>query len=234
MSNPVQKDSRNLRLDAPLDCRAIGTNTPLAHVVVSPIVTCAGGVFPSTHWRRYRTCARVTCTVWWWFIYIHICIIPSPSLSSLLPSAQPPSTVSVSDAATSLTPPPTPPAPDTAGESVIELQCALLHIQLILVLSLSPLATDIIKALNHQLDAKWRHFGIFLGIDYQLMETIETRKRGNPEDCMLDLLGKWTSNQAGTGALPRTWKTVVEAVKETGFGAIAEVLALKHGVNLPH
>ena len=46
---------------------AIGTNTPLAHAVVSPIVTCAGGVFPSTHWRRYRTCARVTCTVWWWF-----------------------------------------------------------------------------------------------------------------------------------------------------------------------
>ena len=33
---------------------AIGTNTPLAHVVVSPIATCAGGVYPSTHWRRYR------------------------------------------------------------------------------------------------------------------------------------------------------------------------------------
>ena len=35
---------------------AIGTNTPLAHVVVSPIATCAGGVYPFTHWRRY-----------WWF-----------------------------------------------------------------------------------------------------------------------------------------------------------------------
>ena len=45
----------------------LAKNTPLAHVVVLPIVTCAGGVFPSTHWRRYRTCARVTCTVWWWF-----------------------------------------------------------------------------------------------------------------------------------------------------------------------
>ena len=33
---------------------AIGTNTPLAHVVVSRIATCAGGVYPSTHWRRYR------------------------------------------------------------------------------------------------------------------------------------------------------------------------------------
>ena len=34
-----------------------------------PIATWAGGVFPSTHWRRYRTCARATCTVWF-----HICI----------------------------------------------------------------------------------------------------------------------------------------------------------------
>ena len=64
------------------------------------------------------------------------------------------------------------------------------------------------------------------------MEAIKTGNGGNPADCMLDLLGKWTSNQEGTGTLPRTWKTVVEAVKETGFGAIAEKLALKHGVNL--
>ena len=99
-------------------------------------------------------------------------------------------------------------------------------------LSVSPLATDIIEALNHQLDARWRHFGTFLRVDYQVMEAIETSKRGNPEDCMLDLLGKWTSNQAGTGTLPRTWQMVVEAVKKTGFGAIAENLALKHGVNL--
>ena len=66
------------------------------------------------------------------------------------------------------------------------------------------------------------------------MEAIETSKRGKPDDCMLDLLGKWTSNQAGTGALPRTWQTVVDAVKKTGFGVIAEDLAVKHGMNLPH
>ena len=66
------------------------------------------------------------------------------------------------------------------------------------------------------------------------MEAIETRKQGKPDDCMLDLLGKWTSNQAGTGTLPRTWQTIVEAVKKTGFGAIAENLALEHGVTLSH
>ena len=149
-----------------------------------------------------------------------------------MPSATPPSVVPVSDDATTLTPP-TPPAPDTAGESVIELQCALLHMQHRPLLSFSPLATDVIEALDHQLDAQWRHFGAFLRVNYQIMEAIKTGNGGNPADCMLDLLGKWTSNQAGTGTLPRTWKTVVEAVKKTGFGAIAEDLALKHGVNLP-
>ena len=41
--------------------------TPLGPAVVSPIATCTGGVFPSTHWRRYQTYTRATCTVWWWF-----------------------------------------------------------------------------------------------------------------------------------------------------------------------
>ena len=144
-------------------------------------------------------------------------------------SATPPAVVPVSDDAAILTPP-TPPAPDTACKSVIELQWVLYCNAF--VLPFSPLATAIIEALEHQLDAKWRHFSTFLGVDYQLMEAIKTGNGGNPEDCMLDLLGKWTSNQAGTGTLPRTWQTVVEAVKKTGFGAIAENLALKHGVNL--
>ena len=64
------------------------------------------------------------------------------------------------------------------------------------------------------------------------MESIERSNHGVPADCMLDLLGRWTSNQAGTGTLPRTWQTVVEAVKRTGFGVIAENLAHKHGLQL--
>ena len=64
------------------------------------------------------------------------------------------------------------------------------------------------------------------------MDAIRLDNGGKPDDCMLDLLGRWTSNQAGTGALPRTWQTVVEAVKNTGFGAIAENLAHKHGLTL--
>ena len=49
-------------------------------VVVSPVATCAGGLFSSTHWRIYSACARATCTVWWWslvvvYIYFFIHLI---------------------------------------------------------------------------------------------------------------------------------------------------------------
>ena len=64
------------------------------------------------------------------------------------------------------------------------------------------------------------------------MESIRLDNGGTTDDCMLDLLGRWTSNQTGTGTLPRTWQTVVEAVKSTGFETIAENLAHKHGLTL--
>ena len=44
---------------------ATSADSPLAHVVVSPSATCAGGAFSSIHWRKYCTCTRATCTVWW-------------------------------------------------------------------------------------------------------------------------------------------------------------------------
>ena len=66
------------------------------------------------------------------------------------------------------------------------------------------------------------------------MEIINSNNKGNLEECMLDLVGKWTSHQAGTGTLPRTWRTVVTAVKKTGDGVLAQELALQHGVDLPH
>ena len=64
------------------------------------------------------------------------------------------------------------------------------------------------------------------------MEAIRLDNGGRSDDCMLDLLGRWTSNQAGTGTLPRTWQTVEDAVRKTGFPVIAENLAHKHGLTL--
>ena len=64
------------------------------------------------------------------------------------------------------------------------------------------------------------------------MEAIKVDNGGRPDDCMLDLPSKWTSNQAGTRALPRTWETVVEAVRKNGFLVLADNVAHEHVVIL--
>ena len=51
-------------------------------------------------------------------------------------------------------------------------------------------------------------------------------------DCMLDLVTKWVSRDDGTGDLPRTWETVVKAVKASGHKQLAEELARKFGVTI--
>lgn len=88
-----------------------------------------------------------------------------------------------------------------------------------------------VKALRHQVDAKWRHFGTFLYVESTLLDAIERDSRGST-DCMLDLVTKWVTHYDGTGDLPRTWQTVVDAVRDSGFRQLALELAEKHGITL--
>ena len=66
------------------------------------------------------------------------------------------------------------------------------------------------------------------------MNAIDSEQRGKPRSCILHLLGRWLSHQAGTGDLPRSWETVVDAVKEAGFRKLAEEVAERHRVTLAH
>ena len=52
--------------------------------------------------------------------------------------------------------------------------------------------------------------------------------------CMLHLVGRWLAHDTGTGSLPRTWDTVLHAVKEAGHCKLAMELAEKYGVTLTH
>ena len=90
---------------------------------------------------------------------------------------------------------------------------------------------DVIKALDHQLDANWRVFGTHLKVGPEIMDGIEV----NESDVgrrMLKLVEKWLAHDNKTGDLPRTWKTVVQVVKDTGKGLLAEQLAEQYGVQL--
>ena len=59
------------------------------------------------------------------------------------------------------------------------------------------------------------------------MNIIETDNRGRSTDCMSDLVTRWLRQDEGTGQLPRTWETVVKAVKCSVHGKLAEELARK-------
>ena len=98
-------------------------------------------------------------------------------------------------------------------------------------MSLSIIQLDVIKALNHQLDAQWELFGAFLHVEPAILHGIRKDKL-YVEERMLLLVEKWLYYEAGTGDLPRTWKTVVHVLKATEFNALADELAKQHGVQL--
>ena len=98
--------------------------------------------------------------------------------------------------------------------------------------SLCTHLADVIGALNHDLDARWREFGTHLCVKPTSMGSIDKDNKSDVGACMLQLVEKWLAPENGTGDLPRTWETVVQAVKKTGLGRLAEELAEKHGVQL--
>ena len=58
------------------------------------------------------------------------------------------------------------------------------------------------------------------------------RETSNVGTCMLQLVEKWLDHDDGTGDLPHTWKTVVQAVDDVGKRLLAQQLAEQHGVQL--
>lgn len=91
---------------------------------------------------------------------------------------------------------------------------------------------DILRALDHKLDPRWQEFGTHLNVEYSSINSIDSEQRGIPRSCMLHLVGRWLSHDTGTGNLPRTWETVLNAVREAGFKNLAMELAEKRGVTL--
>ena len=90
---------------------------------------------------------------------------------------------------------------------------------------------DITEALGKRVNRHWKRFGNSLRFDPTLMDTIEEKNR-ECADCMLDLVTKWVRVDEGTGDLPRTWETVVKAVKASEHKYLAEKLARKFGVTI--
>lgn len=94
-------------------------------------------------------------------------------------------------------------------------------------MSLYTCSVDIIEALDHKLDSKWREFGTHLHVSTVTMDIIVGNNQ-NVEGRMLQLVEKWLEGEPDS--LPRTWKSVVHAVKSMRVKSLAQKLAKTYGV----
>ena len=57
------------------------------------------------------------------------------------------------------------------------------------------------------------------------LESIDTTQRGDPGSCLREMLADWLR---GGGDPPRTWNTIVTALKQSSLGALAEEIEQKY------
>ena len=75
---------------------------------------------------------------------------------------------------------------------------------------------------------KWKDFGLVLLVSKSTLDAIDITQRGDPGDCMREMLSEWLR---GAGEPPRTWSTIVAALaKVDGQGALIEEIARKYNI----
>ncbi|XP_065907302.1 uncharacterized protein [Dysidea avara] len=83
------------------------------------------------------------------------------------------------------------------------------------------------KELNNivvpKIAADWRRFADSLEFESWVIKTIDVKYRNYPEECCEEVLRDWLSLDHGVG--PRTWSTLLRALKETrGCAAVTELI----------
>ena len=71
--------------------------------------------------------------------------------------------------------------------------------------------------------AKWREFGTYLGLEAHFIKAVHA-DQSSAEDSCLNVLLKWID---GAGKQPKTWITVLEAMRRAGFTEVAKELEVK-------
>ena len=78
----------------------------------------------------------------------------------------------------------------------------------------------------HKVAANWKNVADSLEFEYWTIKNIEVKYRNYPEECCQELLRDWLSLDHGIG--PKTWSTLLKALKETrGCTAITELIENK-------
>ena len=83
-----------------------------------------------------------------------------------------------------------------------------------------PILKDLMSSLYHRMADKWKPLGILLEIPEGTLATIDERKMGDPQQCLLEMLEWWLKRMDP----PATWSAIAEAVRFLGEEQLAEDL----------
>ena len=79
------------------------------------------------------------------------------------------------------------------------------------------------------MDARWDEFATHLHVERNVREGVNRQCLGNVRRCFIEVTGRWLSGEVGTGECPRTWETVFDALRATGYpllvGDVREALS---------
>ena len=86
---------------------------------------------------------------------------------------------------------------------------------------------DLLDLVESQAYEKWKEFAIHLGVQQNIREEIAFDSQRVAKDNFIEVVYRWLSHEDGTGDNPRTWITVIRALREIGFPVPLEDLKRK-------
>ena len=76
--------------------------------------------------------------------------------------------------------------------------------------------------------AEWEILAVHLGVEPGLIDIIKKSTFYQCEDSCHEMFVRWISKEKGTGGQPRTWYSVVWAIRRMGLGDLADALSERY------
>jgi cytohesin len=90
-----------------------------------------------------------------------------------------------------------------------------------------PTDKDLIDVLVPLVEAEWYNFGLYLGLESNILDEIREKKRAQVVDCCIDILSYWMGYHRGCGSKRRCWNTLLIALhKSAGKVQMDKVLKI--------
>ena len=80
----------------------------------------------------------------------------------------------------------------------------------------------LLRLVGKKLCADWEQFAIFLSVERNVIKVVHRNCPFDATLCFIEVTSRWLSGEDGTGERPRTWETVFDALRLTGYPLLVE------------